>query len=254
MTHRYINLDATNVATEHLCCGFSDKKHAAGTDAKRAWLTERFEEGLVFRKLDARAKVFIEYTPGDACWRPIVAPGWMVIHCLWVSGKYAGRGHARELLEFCQADTRKRGLAGIVVATAKRKRPFLGDPKFFAHHGFERVERVGDYELWAWRISGDAPTPRFADAVHAQDAGLSEPLVARYTDQCPYNRHWAAEMVGVLQDEGCRACTEHITTGEEARRVASPLGTFGLEGPNGLVTHHLNTANAVKRMIAKRRE
>jgi len=252
VTHQYIDVNAANVDEEHLCCAFSDAKHAPGTQAKRAWLKERFAEGLVFRKLDARAKVFIEYMPADLCWRPIVAPGWMAIHCLWVSGRYGGQGHARALLEHCMEDTRVRGLAGIVVATGVRKRPFLGDPKFFARFGFERVQRSGDYALWAWRIDDSAPEPRLADEATRQDPGLGDSMVIRHTCQCPLNPHWASEMAKFLRAEGVDVDVEHVDSVEDAQRVASPLGTFSLESEDGLVAHHLQTEGAVHRMVAKR--
>lgn len=249
----YIDIDSQNVHTEHLCCALGDKKHEAGVEAKRRWLAARFEEGLVFRKLDVRGKVFIEYMPSEHAWRPIEAPGWMTIHCLWVSGRFAGHGHARALLESCIEDTRQRGRAGVVVATARRKRPFLGDPKFFRAFGFARVDEAGEFELLARRLDADAPTPRFTDAVRRPDPGGEGPFVARYTDQCPLNAHWASEMVGSLTARGCPAEDEHIVDAEAARSVASPLGTFGLESDGGLVTHHLNTDAAVGRLLEKRR-
>ncbi len=57
----FINLTEENLAKEHLCCAIADKKHQAGVDRKRVWLKERLAEGRVFRKLDEKGKVFIEY-------------------------------------------------------------------------------------------------------------------------------------------------------------------------------------------------
>lgn len=82
MTPAFVQLSDRNVHEHHLCCALGDPKHAAGVDAKRRWLKRRFREGLVFLKLDVRGKVFIEYADAERAWRPIVAPGWLTIHCL----------------------------------------------------------------------------------------------------------------------------------------------------------------------------
>ena len=71
MEEQFLNLTEENLDQEHLCCIIRSKKPHPGVEAKRAWLRERLREGHVFRKLDAKGVVFIEY----ARWRP---PG-----CRW---------------------------------------------------------------------------------------------------------------------------------------------------------------------------
>jgi len=252
MMTEFVTLDADNVDAHHLCCALGDPKHRPGVEAKRAWLKRRFREGLVFRKLDARGKVFIEYAPSEKAWRPIVAPGWITIHCLWVSGSYAKQGHGGRLLTSCLDDARAQGKAGVVVAVGRRKRPFLGDAKFFARFDFEVVDEAGEFVLMARRFDPEAPPPRFAPAVRREDDGASGPFVARYTDQCPLNAHWAEQMAGFVREAGYDVSVERITRRAVAQRVASPLGTFGLEQGGALVTHHLNTENAVRRLLDRR--
>lgn len=251
MAERYIDLDADNVDDHHLCCALGDPKHEAGVDRKRAWLKRRFREGLVFRKLDVRGKVFIEYAPAEVAWRPIVAPGWLVIHCLWVSGRFAKQGHGRALVESCLDDARRQGKAGVVVAAAKRKRPFLSDPKFLAHLGFEVVDRAGEFVLYAARVDDAGVAPRFAKAVKQPGKASGGRFLARHSDQCPFNTHWAEVMADDIRAEGYEVEVERLTSRRKAQTVASPLGCFGLERDGELVTHHLNTTNATKRLLAK---
>lgn len=247
----YVDLTAENIDEHHLCCALGDPKHEAGVQRKKAWLKKRFSEGLVFRKLDVRGKVFIEYAPSEVAWRPIVAPGWLTVHCLWVSGKYAKQGHARRLVESCIDDARAQGKAGVVVASAKTKRPFLSDPKFLKHHGFEVVDEAGEFRLFAHWLDREAATPKLAVAVKRAGKSGSGRFLARHTDQCPYNAHWAEEMAEVLRGEGYDVSVEHVKSRAKAQKVASPLGTFGLQRDGALVTHHLNTANAVRRLVKK---
>lgn len=249
----YIDLDADTLAEHHICCALGDPKHELGVAQKKAWLKRRFKEGLVFRKLDVRGKVFIEYAPSEVAWRPIVAPGWLTIHCLWVSGRFAGQGHGRALMQSCIDDARTQGKSGVVLAAGKTKRPFLSDPKFLRKTGFEVVDEVPGYQLYAYWLDREGSTPRFAPSVGREGGDDDAPFVARYTDQCPFNAHWAEQMADTMRDEGCDVSVERITTRAKAQRVASPLGTFGLERDRTLVTHHLNTDNAVRRLLQKLR-
>ena len=58
-----INLTPENLDGEHLCCIIRSKKAHPGVEAKRQWLADRLKEGHIFRKLNAKATVFIEYAP-----------------------------------------------------------------------------------------------------------------------------------------------------------------------------------------------
>jgi hypothetical protein len=75
----FVNLTAENLADEHLCCIIRSKKPHPGVEAKRQWLSERLKEGHVFRKLNAKATVFIEYAPLETAWVPIIVT--IIIMC-----------------------------------------------------------------------------------------------------------------------------------------------------------------------------
>ena len=59
----FVDLTLENLADETLCCIVRMKKAHPGVEAKRQWLAERLKEGHVFRKLEGRATVFMEYAP-----------------------------------------------------------------------------------------------------------------------------------------------------------------------------------------------
>ena len=54
----------------------------------------------MFRKLDARGKIFIEYEPNETAWVPIIGKNYEYIYCLWVAGSFKGNGIGKELLEY----------------------------------------------------------------------------------------------------------------------------------------------------------
>ena len=95
----YINLTEENLANEHLCCIIRSRKPHAGVEAKRLWLAARLKEGHVFRKLNAKATVFIEYAPLETAWVPVLGDNYLYIYCLWVLGAYKGKGYGRALME-----------------------------------------------------------------------------------------------------------------------------------------------------------
>lgn len=57
-----IRLTQENLETEHICCAISNNKDVQ-VMSKKAWLSDRLDEGLVFLKGDVRGKCFIEYIP-----------------------------------------------------------------------------------------------------------------------------------------------------------------------------------------------
>lgn len=95
METNYITLTKENIADEHICCAFSDKKCKDSYELKKAWLKKEFDNGYVFRRIDERAKVFIEYGPAEKAWVPVSAPNYLMINCFWVSGKYKDAGMVR---------------------------------------------------------------------------------------------------------------------------------------------------------------
>ena len=99
MDAEFVDLTADNLADEHLCCIIRTKKAHPGVEAKRRWLSDRLREGHVFRKLNAKGVVFIEYAPLETAWVPVIGDNYYYIYCLWVAGPYKGKGYAKALME-----------------------------------------------------------------------------------------------------------------------------------------------------------
>ena len=70
-------------------CGYKSMKRP-GYPEKVAWLEDRFKEGLKIKTLYSEedgTQGMIEYLPGECCWRPVEADGYLFIHCLFVGFK-----------------------------------------------------------------------------------------------------------------------------------------------------------------------
>lgn len=46
----------------------------------------RLEEGHVFRKLDEKGAVFVEYAPLETAWVPVTGDNYLYLYCLWAAG------------------------------------------------------------------------------------------------------------------------------------------------------------------------
>ena len=110
----YIRVTKENLEQEHICCAISNNKDVQ-VSSKKAWLAERFDEGLVFLKSVERGKCFIEYIPVENAWNPIVADNYMYIDCLWVSGSFKGHGYSNDLLDdyFAQGLAARQGVPTV---------------------------------------------------------------------------------------------------------------------------------------------
>ena len=162
MREPFINLTEENLEREHLCCIIRSKKPHPGVEAKRAWLRERLKEDHVFRKLDAKGVVFIEYAPLETAWVPVEGENYLYLYCLWVTGDFKGKGYGRQLMEYCLADARAKGKSGVCMLGAEKQKAWLSDQAFAEKYGFETVDTTPDgYRLLA--RSFDGTKPRFAE-------------------------------------------------------------------------------------------
>ena len=217
----FLRVTGENLDREHICCALT------GADAagKKAWLADRFADGLVFCKGDARGKCFVEYLPGEKAWAPVEAEGLLWINCLWVSGQLAGQGNAGQLLERCEQDALDQGRGGLAILSADKKRPYLADPRFLTHMGFTEADRAGYFRLY-WRpLDGAARPPRFRDCARAQRTDC-EGLILYYTCQCPFAAKYAplAERLAAARGVPLRAL--RLETMEQAQAAPSPFTAY----------------------------
>ncbi len=187
MDNKYINLNPDNLAGEHLCCLIRSKAHQ-GIDTKRRGLADRLAEGHIFRKLDVKGTAFIEYSPLEKAWTPVIGSNYFYIYCLWVSGQYKGYGYGKSLLEYCLNEARNQAKSGVCMLGSKKQKSWLSDKKFALKYGFEVVDETGDgYELLA--LSFDGTKPSFTERAREQRID-SEKLTIYYGPQCPYIPHF----------------------------------------------------------------
>ncbi len=189
--NEYLNLTIENIGSEHLCCAIGDPKHRCGVENKKAWLKERIKEGHVFRKLNAKGKIFIEYAPVEYAWVPVTGDDYIYIYCLWVAGSFKGKGYAKELLEYAINDAKRQEKKGICVISSQKKKPFIAEKSFFEHYGFKKVDTIADYELMA--LSFTDSLPHFNESARKMTIE-SKDFTIYYSPECPYTANCINEI------------------------------------------------------------
>jgi GNAT superfamily N-acetyltransferase len=226
----YLKLSADTIEREHICCAFSDKKCAASYQQKKRWLTTEFDTGYVFRRLDERAKVFIEYGPAEAAWVPVTAPDYLMLGCFWVSGKYKGQGHGKALLQSAIDDARGQGKRGLVTVVGAKKMHFMSDTKWLLRQGFTECDRTSSgFSLVSLDFEPSDVRPVFNDAVREGRPPVDDGLVAYFSNRCPYAEYHVTESLAeTAEKRGLPLTVIKLETREDAQRCPSPATIFSL--------------------------
>lgn len=245
----FINLTSENLANEHLCCIIRSKKPHPGVEAKRQWLSERLKKGHVFRKLNEKAVVFVEYAPLETAWVPITGDNYYYLYCLWVTGSHKGKGYGRALMEYCLADAREKGKSGICMLGAGKQKAWLSDQSFAKKFGFEVVDRTDyGYELLA--LSLDGTRPKFAPNVKTPEIENKE-LTIYYDMQCPYI-YQEIEMVRRYGEaNGIPVSFIQVDTLRKAKELPCVFNNWAVFYKGKFETVNLLDAAALERLLKK---
>lgn len=242
----FINLTEENIDSEHLCCIIRNKPGHKGIEAKRKWLSERIKEGHVFRKLDQRECVFMEYAPLETAWVPIVGENYYYIYCLWVQKK--GNGYGKELMEYCIADAKEKGKSGICMLGSDKQKNWLSDQKFAQKYGFNKVDSTGDgYNLLT--LSFDKTVPKFSDTVKQKTdkAGLT----VFYDYQCPYIPQRIEKLREYCTEHGIPAEFFLVDSLEKAKNLPCVFNNWAAFYDGKFISVNQLDASSLERFIRK---
>ena len=223
---KYITLTEDNIDKEHICCAFSDKKCLEGYESKKEWLKKEFANGYVFRRLDARAKVFIEYVPGQ----------------------YKGQGHGYNLLQFVIEDAKKQQKNGLVTVVGTKKNHFMSDTKWLLQHGFKEIEKLPNgFSLLVMSFHENSAVPYFNDCVKSGECPDKLGIVAYYSNRCPYTDYYVNGVLRVLAQEiNIPLKVIKLETREQAQNSPTPATIFSLFYNGKFVTTDLSICTESK--------
>ena len=235
MEPEFVNLTSENIDTEHLCCIIRSKKPHPGVEAKRRWLSERLQEGHVFRKLDAKG------------WVPVLGDKFYYIYCLWVSGEFKGKGYGKRLMEYCIADAKAKGKSGICMLGAKKQKNWLSNQAFAVKYGFEAVDTTENgYELLA--LSFDGTMPKFAENAKRESIAEQE-LTIYYDMQCPYICQKVEEIRQYCAENQIPANLIQVDTLQKAKELPCVFNNWGAFYKGKFESVNLLDISAVQRII-----
>jgi len=223
-------------------CGYKDIKRA-GYPEKIDWLKDRYKEGLKIKILFSDSdgtQGMIEYIPGEYCWRPVEASGYMFIHCLFVGFKraYKGKGYASLLLEECLEDAEKENMYGVAVVT--RKGPFMVGKELFLKNGFKVVDNAQpDFELLVNKFNKNTPSPKFKDDLNERQSQYKKGITIIRADQCPYTVKNVREIIDTAnQTFGIKPDIIDLRNYREAQKSPCPFGTFCILYEGKVIANH----------------
>ncbi|MBR4619194.1 MAG: GNAT family N-acetyltransferase [Bacilli bacterium] len=245
--NEYINLDEENIEEEHICCAIGDPKHQDGVDKKKKWIKSKLKDGHVFRKLNARGKIFIEYEPIETAWVPINGKNYMYIYCLWVAGSFKGKGIGKELLEYAIQDAKSKKMSGVCAIVTQKKKPFIGDKKFFEHFGFKVVDTINDYELMTLSFE-TSETPKFSDRARKMEID-SQDFTIYYSNECPYVEYEVKELSDYAKDKGIKLDLIKIDSLEKAKNVPCVFNNWANFYKGKFVSNTILNANAFEKLL-----
>ena len=245
--NEYINLDLNNVDSEHICCAIGDPKHQIGVDKKKEWIKSKLKDGHVFRKLNQRGKIFIEYEPIETAWVPITGKKYEYIYCLWVAGSFKGKGIAKELLEYAIKDAKDKKMNGICTLVSKKKKPFIGDKKFFEHFGFKVIDSIDDYELVALSFN-DSETPKFNDNARLMTID-SKDFTIYYSNECPYVEHQIDELTEYSKNNKIKINFIKIDTLDKAKNAPCIFNNWANFYKGEFISNTILNANSLEKLI-----
>lgn len=249
MNDEFINLTLDNIDEEHLCCIIRSKKLHPGIEGKRQWLKERFVEGHVFRKLNAKGTVFIEYAPLEKAWVPIIGENYMYIYCLWVLGDYKGKGYGRALMEYCLEDAKAKGKSGVCMLGANKQKSWLSDQGFAKKFGFTTVDTTASgYELLA--LSFDGTTPQFTESAKKEQINSKE-LTIYYSMQCPYINRTLERIERYCESNSIPVSIIPVGTLENAKALPCVFNNWAVLYNGKFETVNLLDEASLKRILKK---
>ncbi|MCG6186202.1 N-acetyltransferase [Maribellus maritimus] len=227
---KIIQLTTENIAEEHICCAFSDKKCSESYHAKKEWLKKEFANAYVFRRIDARAKVFIEYGPAENGWAPVYAPNYLLVNCFWVSGKYKGNGYGKELLRLAMEDASSQNKEGLVTIVGTKKFHFMSDTKWLLKQGFETVEKLPyGFSLLVKKLNSKAQNPKFNNTAVKGETEHKQGLVAYYSNRCPFSEyHVKTSLTETAEKRNIPLKIIKLETMEQAQNAPTPATIFSL--------------------------
>lgn len=194
---------------------------------KIEWLKGQFKNGLKIKLLylagEKRPIGFIEYLPGESCWRSVSAKGYMFIHCLWINGKkYHHQGLGSLLVREVEKDAK--GMFGVTAVVSDES--FMAKKNIFIKNGYEIISLSGKEQLIVKKFK-KSHLPSIND-FETELKKYKKGLIIIYSKQCPWVARFMEEIKPILEERRLNPRIIELTNPAEAQRAPSLYSVFNL--------------------------
>ena len=190
------------------------------------WFKEQYENGLktklLYLKGEKRPVGFIEYVPGEHCWRSVNAKGYMFIHCLWTNGKkYQHQGLGGLLIDEVEKDGKD--MLGVAVVTSDKS--FMANKEIFIKNNYNIIAESGKEQLLVKKFR-EGPLP----SLNNREAELKKyiGLTIIYSKQCPWVPRFIEECKPILKKEKLEVKIIELKSAIQAQKAPSVYSVFNL--------------------------
>ena len=150
----------------------------------------------------------------------------------------------KELLEYAINDSKEKGKSGICALVSKKKKPFIGEKKFFEHYGFKVLDTIGDYELLALQFD-NSDTPKFNDSARLMKID-NQDFTIYYSPECPYVEN---ELTEYAKENNIKINFIKIDTLEKAKNAPCIFNNWANFYKGEFVSNTILNANSFKKLI-----
>ena len=227
---------------EYGVCGYKNIR-TPGLAEKAAWYRENYAKGLRIKSVLTEkdgVQGMIEYIPGEYCWRPVKAEGYIFIHCIFTGykSKYKGEGLGSRLLDVCLEEAQRDKKYGAAVVT--RTGSFMAGSGIFIKKGFKKTDDAPpDFELLAVKFKKNAPDPIFRKDLQKKTEDYNDGLFILRAGQCPYTVKNVNEIAETsVRDFGITPVIVDLENYKEAQESPCAFGTFSIIYNGEIVSHH----------------
>ena len=135
----------------------------------------------------------------------------------------------------------------ICTLSSKKKKPFLGEKKFFEHYGFKVVDTIGEYELLALSFDNNE-TPKFNENARKMQISNKE-FTIYYSNACPYVEYEINELTEYSKKNNLKINFIKIDTLEKAKNVPCVFNNWANFYQGKFISNTILNANSFEKMI-----
>ena len=151
------------------------------------------------------------------------------------------------MLEYAIDDAKKKKMSGVCTIVTQKKKPFIGDKKFFLHYGFRVVDTINDYELMVLSFD-DKEIPKFSDTARKMEIS-NDDFTIYYSNECPYVEYEVKELSNYAKDNNIKLNFIKIDSLEKAKNAPCVFNNWANFYKGKFISNTILNANAFERLI-----